>query len=78
MKFKNKKNYCSRLYKKARRKYFQNLNPRRISYDKIFSKNIQLLSATEKISNKINISDNKENTIFEGHLVSFQRNLINF
>ena len=38
------KNYCSRLYKKERKKYFGSLDPRRISDNKGFWKNIQTFS----------------------------------
>ena len=41
MKFKRQKNYCSKVYKKEQRKYFESLNPRRISNNKSFWKNIQ-------------------------------------
>ena len=70
-KFKKQKNYCSRLYKKKRKKYFESLNPRRISDSKSFSNNAQpFLSEKRKISNKVTLVDNKENTIFDDHLVS--------
>ena len=35
------KNYCSRLYKKEQKKYFESLDPRRISDNKRLWKNIQ-------------------------------------
>ena len=62
--FKKQNKYCSRLYEKQRLKYFESFNPRRISDHKSFWKNMG------KISNKITLVDNKENTIFEGQLVS--------
>ena len=40
-KIKKQKNYCSRLYKKEWKKYFQSLDQRRISGNKSFWKNIQ-------------------------------------
>ena len=71
------KNYCSRLYKKERKKYFEKLDPRRISDNKSFWKYIEpLFSEKRRISNKITLADNKEKTIFDDHLVS--ENLINF
>ena len=74
-KFKKQKNYCSRLYKKERKKYFESLDPRRISDNKSFWKNIQpFFSEKRKISNKITLVDNKENTIFDDHLVSEELN----
>ena len=70
-KFKKQKNYRSRLYKKKRKKYFESLNPRRISDSKCFSNNAQpFLSEKRKISNKVTLVDNTENTIFDDHLVS--------
>ena len=74
IKFKKQKNYCSRLYKKERKKYFESLNPRRISDNKSFWKNVPFFSEKRKISNKITFVDNKENTIFEDHLVSEKLN----
>ena len=62
--FKKQNKYCSRLYEKEGLKYFESFNPRRISDHKSFWKNMG------KISNKITLVDNKENTIFEGQLVS--------
>ena len=73
-KLKKQNNYCSRLYKKERKKYFESLDPRRISDNKSFWKNIQpFFSEKRKISNKITLVDNKENTIFD-HLVSEELN----
>ena len=82
VKFKKQNNYCSRLYKKEPQKYFESLNPRRISDNtrrisdnKRFWKNIQpFFSEKRKISNKITFVDNKENTIFGDHLVSEELN----
>ena len=74
-KFKKQKNHCSRLYEKERKKYFESLDPRRISDNKSFWKNIQpFFSEKRKISNKITLVDNKENTIFDDHLVSEELN----
>ena len=70
-KFKKQNNYCSRRYKKERNEYLESLDPRRISGNKSFWKKIQpFLSEKRKISNKITLADNKENTIFDDHLVS--------
>ena len=74
-KLKKQQNYCSRLYKKKRKKYFESLDPRRISDNKSFWKNIQpFFSEKRKISNKITLVDNKENTFFDNHLVSEELN----
>ena len=75
IKFKKQKNYCSRPYKKEWKKFFERINPRRISENKSFWKNIQpFFSKKRKISNKITLVDDKENTIFEDHLVSEKLN----
>ena len=69
-KFKKQKNYCRKLYKKEREKYFESLDPRKISDNKSFWKNIQpFFSDKRKISNKITLVDNKEDTTFDDHLV---------
>ena len=74
-KFQKQKNYCRRLYKKERKKYFENIDPRRFRDNKSFWKNIQLFfSENRKFSNKITVVDNKENTIFDKHLVSEELN----
>ena len=74
-KIKKQKNYCRRLYKKERELCFEILDPRRISGNKSFRKNIQtFFSEKRKISNKITLVDNKENTIFDDHLVSEELN----
>ena len=74
-KIKKQKNYCRRLYKKERKKCLEILDPRRISDNKSFRKNIQtFFSEKRKISYKITLVDNKENTIFGDHLVSEELN----
>ena len=51
---KKQKNFCSKLYKKERRKYFGSLDPSEIVDNKTFSKNIQpLFSENRKIPNKV-------------------------
>ena len=52
---------------KLAEKIFQSLNPKRISDDNFFWKNIQRVFS---FSNKVTLVDNKENTIFDDHLVS--------
>ena len=74
IKFKKQNNYC-RLYKKERKKYFESLNPKIISDNKSFWKNIQpFFSEKRKICNKITLVCNNENTIFKDHLVSEELN----
>ena len=73
-KFKKQKNYCSKLYQIERKKCCESLNPRSVTI-KVFGKNIQpFFSEKRKISNKITLVDNKENTSFEDHLVSEELN----
>ena len=75
IKFKKQKNYWNRPYKKERKKYFESLNPRRINDNESFWKNMQpFFSEKRKISNKITLVNNKENTIFGDHLVSEELN----
>ena len=75
IKFKKQKNYCNRLYKKERKKYFESLNPQRIRNNKSFWKNIQpFFSEKRKINYKIILAGIKENTIFEDNLVSEELN----
>ena len=42
-KYKEQKNFCSKLYKKERRRYFESLDPSKIVNNKTFWKNIQPL-----------------------------------
>ena len=58
-----------------RKNFFGSLNPRRISDNKSFWKNIQpFFSEKRKISNKITLVENKENAVFDDHLVSEELN----
>ena len=53
-KYKKQKNYCSRLYKKERKKFFSNLDSSKIYDNKTFWKTIQPFSSKKpKIKNKI-------------------------
>ena len=72
---KNKRIIAAGFTKNERKKYFQSLDPRRISNNKSFWKNIQpFFSIKRNISNMITLVDNKENTIFDDHLVSEKLN----
>ena len=73
IKFKKQKPSCTRLYKKERKKYFESVISRRISDNKSIWKNM-FFSEKRNISNNITLVDNKENTIFEDHLVSEELN----
>ena len=51
-KYKKQKNYCSKLYKKEGKAYFDQINPNKVSENKFFCKNIQpLFSENRKIRN---------------------------
>ena len=68
-KYKKQKNYCSKLYKKGRKAYFDKINPKKVPDNKSFWKNIQpLFSENRKIRNKIALVDENENIISEEHL----------
>ena len=76
-KFKKQKNHCSRLYEKERKKYFESLDPRRISDNKSFWENIQpFFSEKRKISNNVILLTIKKTLSLT--TIWFQRNLINF
>ena len=64
-KYKKQKKYCSKLCKKERKAYFDKINPKKVTDNKIFWKNIQpLFSENGKIRNKIALVDeNKKNYI---------------
>ena len=61
-KYKKQKNFCSRLYKIEREKYFDILDVNRITDNKAFCLNIQsLFYETSKFANKITLEDVQEN-----------------
>ena len=61
-KYKKHKNFCSKLYKKERKKYFDTLDVNKITDNKAFWKNIQpLFSEKRKFANKITLEDSEEN-----------------
>ena len=60
-KYKKHKNFCSRLYKKERKKYFDTLDVNKITDNKAFWKNIQpLFSEKRKFANKITLEDSEK------------------
>ena len=70
-KYKEQKNYCSRLYKKERKTFFNNLKVSNITDNKIFWKNIQpIFSEHCKVTNKITLVGDNENIMSDGKLVS--------
>ena len=69
-KYKKHKNFCSRLYKKERKKYFDTLDVNKITDNKAFWKNIQpLFSEKRKFTNKITLEDSVENILSDDTLV---------
>ena len=69
-KCKKHKNFCSRLYKKERTKYFNTLDVNKITDNKAFWKNIQpLFSEKRKFTNKIILEDSVENILSDDTLV---------
>ena len=59
--YKKQKNYCSRLYKKERRKYYSNLDHKEITDNKQFWKTVKpFLSYKGQTGNKITLVDNNE------------------
>ena len=69
------RNICSRLYKKEKRKYHNNLDLSRITDNKKFWKRVKpLLSKKEKNSGKIFLTDKNDNQI-HGNTQSLFRNI---
>ena len=65
-KYNKQKNYGSKLYKKERKAYFDKINPKEVSDNKSFWKNIKLLfSENRKIRNKIALIDENGSILFE-------------
>ena len=63
-KYKEQKNFCSKLYKTVRRKYFESLDPTQIGDNKTFWTNIQpLFSEKRKIANKVTLVDKEDKII---------------
>ena len=56
--FKKQRNFCSKLYKKERKKYYNSLDIKNITDDKQFWKTIKpFLSEKSKITSKIKLKD---------------------
>ena len=69
-KYKKHKNFCSRLYKKERKKYFDTLDVNKITDNKAFWKNIQpLFSEKRKLKNKKTLEDSEKNILSDDTLV---------
>ena len=81
--FKKQRNFCNRLYKREREKFYSNLNPQNISDNKIFWTNIKpffsdkgnsrkeitLVDGNEIISSEIKVA-NTLNTFFQNAVTS--------
>ena len=81
--FKKQRNFCNRLYKRERKKFYSNLNPQNISDNKIFWTNIKpffsdkgnsrkeitLVDGNEIISSEIKVA-NTLNTFFQNAVTS--------
>ena len=60
-KYKKQKNYCSRLYKKERKKFFNNLNTSFVNDNKLFWKTVKpFFSNKGSFGNKIKLVENDE------------------
>ena len=83
--YKRQENYCSRLYKQERKKFFNNLNPKCVSDNKFFWKTVKPLfsrkgsyNANIKLSEKDEIIQNDEkvaetlNSFFENVVSSLK------
>ena len=76
-KFKKHKTFYSRLFKKESKKYFDTLAVNKITDNKAFWKNIQLLfSEQRKFAKKITLEDSEENIISNDTLESELNNFV--
>ena len=67
---KEHKNFCSRLYKKEHKKYFDTVDFKKISDNKALWKNIEpLFSEKRKFANEITLEDSEENVISDNTTV---------
>ena len=74
-KYKKHKNFCSGLYKKERKKYFDKLDVKKITDNKAYWKSIQtLFSEKRQLANKITLEDSEQNILSDDILVSKELN----
>ena len=74
-KYRKQKNSYSRLYKKERKTFFNNLKVSNITDNKTFWKNSQpIFSENRKITNKIALVGDNENIISDDEFVSEELN----
>ena len=59
--YKEQKNFCSRLYKKEKKRYFRNLNPKKLLDNKLFWKNVKPFFSDKSSNNeRITLTDDKK------------------
>ena len=74
-KYKKQKNYCSRLYKRERKSFFESIDSSKITDNKTFWKNIQpFFSEKRKIVNKITLVNENENILSNDKVVADEIN----
>ena len=75
-KYRKQKIFCSRLYKKERKTFFNNLKIPSITDNKTFWENIQpIFSENHKLADKIRIKGDNENIISDDKLLSEELNI---
>ena len=74
-KFKKQKNYCSRLYKRERERFFESIDSSKIADNKTFWKNIQpFFSEKRKTVNKITLVNENEDILSNNKVVADEIN----
>ena len=69
--YRKQRNYCSKLYKKERKKYYNNLDLKNITDNKLFWKTIKpFLSDKGSKGSKITLIDDNKNVVSDDHNVS--------
>ena len=74
-KYKKQKNYCSRLYKRERKSFFESIDSSKITDSKTFRKNIQpFFSEKRKTVNKITLVNENEDILSNDKVVADEIN----
>ena len=74
-KYKKQKNYCSRLYKRERKSFFESIDSSKITDNKTFWKNIQpFFSEKRKTVNKITLVNENEDILSNDKVVADEIN----
>ena len=74
-KYKKQKNYCSRLYKRERKGFFESIDSSKITDNKTFWKNIQpFFSGKRKTVNKITFVSENEDILSNDKVVADEIN----